>query len=355
MIKEWYPPVKSRPPLLEPFESQRVEIAPGGQVSFRVVVSTGPEPAPNFVGSSLGEAERFARQRKVALNVGPGQRNPRVPEGIVVRQDPAAGGGGGDGCGAGEAGREDRQISEARVEGEAADGIVEHAMRVTVRRTRREFVPPATHYASPHQDPDYPRMGERLRLRRDFDISGFSPPVQAILRGLKKYGMFVADNGIEWAAIPHFYYDFYVYQYSTGIIAATALAEAGIACNMVAALHHDHAFVPAAQAEAAAAALDIEGVYEAIRSAGLELPECAAAEDLDFILWDLVQNAYIQESATLAEEVQDRLADEGPLPPHEAAALADASQNEGPGAGAFDWHAGARAYRAGMSLEALGD
>ena len=34
----------------------------------------------------------------------------------------------------------------------------------------------------------------------------------------------------------------------------------------------------------------------------------SAAEDLDFILWDLVQNAYIQESATLAEEVQERLA-----------------------------------------------
>lgn len=28
---------------------------------------------------------------------------------------------------------------------------------------------------------------------------------------------------IEWARIPHFYYDFYVYQYSTGISAATAL------------------------------------------------------------------------------------------------------------------------------------
>ena len=30
---------------------------------------------------------------------------------------------------------------------------------------------------------------------------------------------------IEWAAVPHFYYDFYVYQYSTGIVAATALAQ----------------------------------------------------------------------------------------------------------------------------------
>jgi hypothetical protein len=78
-------------------------------------------------------------------------------------------------------------------------GLVEHAMRVTVVRTRREYVAPATHYASRHTNKDYPRMGERIRLRRDFNVSGFSPVVQAILKGLKKYGMFVADNGIDWA------------------------------------------------------------------------------------------------------------------------------------------------------------
>lgn len=78
-------------------------------------------------------------------------------------------------------------------------GMVEHAMRVTVRRTRRAYVAPATHFASRYTNEDYPRMGERIRLRRDFDISGFSPEVQAILKGLKKYGMFVADNGIDWA------------------------------------------------------------------------------------------------------------------------------------------------------------
>ena len=78
-------------------------------------------------------------------------------------------------------------------------GIVEHAMRVTVRRTRRAYVAPATHFASRHENKDYPRMGERLRLRQDYDVSGFSPEVQAILKGLKRYGMFVADNGIEWA------------------------------------------------------------------------------------------------------------------------------------------------------------
>ena len=78
-------------------------------------------------------------------------------------------------------------------------GMVEHAMRVTVVKTRRDYVAPATHYASPHTSEDLPRMGERIRLRRDFDISGFSPEVTAILKGLKKYGMFVADNGIDWA------------------------------------------------------------------------------------------------------------------------------------------------------------
>jgi hypothetical protein len=78
-------------------------------------------------------------------------------------------------------------------------GQVEHALRVTVTKTRREFISPATHFASRHDNADYPRMGERIRLKQDFDISGFSPTVQAILKGLKRYGMFVADNGIDWA------------------------------------------------------------------------------------------------------------------------------------------------------------
>ncbi len=78
-------------------------------------------------------------------------------------------------------------------------GKVEHALRVTVRRSRRAYVYPATHYASKLTDPNLPRMGERLRLRKDFDTSRFSPEVRAILDGLKRYGMFVADNGIEWA------------------------------------------------------------------------------------------------------------------------------------------------------------
>ena len=77
--------------------------------------------------------------------------------------------------------------------------MVKHAMRVTVRNTRRAYVAPATHFASRKTDENLPRMGERLRLKADYDIGGFSPEVQAILKALKKHGMLVADNGIEWA------------------------------------------------------------------------------------------------------------------------------------------------------------
>jgi len=81
---------------------------------------------------------------------------------------------------------------------EVSRGLVRHAMRVTVRRTRRGYVYPARHFASRETDPSLPRMGERLRLRRDLDVSTFPPHAQAILRGLQQYGMLVADNGANW-------------------------------------------------------------------------------------------------------------------------------------------------------------
>ena len=81
---------------------------------------------------------------------------------------------------------------------EVSRGLVRHALRVTVRRTRREYVYPARHFASQLTDAALPRMGERLRLRRDFDVSTFPPHARAILRGLQQYGMFVADNGANW-------------------------------------------------------------------------------------------------------------------------------------------------------------
>jgi hypothetical protein len=81
---------------------------------------------------------------------------------------------------------------------ECERGMVGHALRFTVRRSRRAYVYPARHFASRLTDENLPRMGERLRLRQDFDITAFPPHAQAILKGLKKYGMFVADNGDDW-------------------------------------------------------------------------------------------------------------------------------------------------------------
>ena len=52
------------------------------------------------------------------------------------------------------------------------------------------------------------------------------------LRLLKEYygdaqGVCKIDDlyGVEWAYIPHFYYNFYVYQYATSVVASTSLAE----------------------------------------------------------------------------------------------------------------------------------
>lgn len=82
---------------------------------------------------------------------------------------------------------------------ELARGKIEHALRFTVRRSQRAYVYPATHFASRLTDPDLPRMGERFRLRADFETGSFSREVRVILEALKTYGMIVADNGIEWA------------------------------------------------------------------------------------------------------------------------------------------------------------
>jgi hypothetical protein len=81
---------------------------------------------------------------------------------------------------------------------EVAAGEIRHAIRFTVPQTQRAFVWPARHYASSLTGSQYPPMGARFRLRAGFDISGYSPANQVILRAMKKYGMMLADNGSAW-------------------------------------------------------------------------------------------------------------------------------------------------------------
>ena len=77
-------------------------------------------------------------------------------------------------------------------------GLIAHALRFTVQNSRRAYVHPARHFASNNTSPNLPPMGMRVRLKASFDISGFSPRMQVILRAMKKYGMIVADNGSNW-------------------------------------------------------------------------------------------------------------------------------------------------------------
>lgn len=82
--------------------------------------------------------------------------------------------------------------------GEIVRGRINHAIRVTFEQTRREYILPATHYASESCHPDDPPMGLRLRLRSNYDLTGFSRPARIIAEALQTYGMIVADNGSNW-------------------------------------------------------------------------------------------------------------------------------------------------------------
>jgi hypothetical protein len=81
---------------------------------------------------------------------------------------------------------------------EIVAGEIKHAIRFTAPQTRSAYVWPARHEASSLTGSQYPPMGQRFRLKANFNISGFSPTNQIILRALKKYGMILADNGSSW-------------------------------------------------------------------------------------------------------------------------------------------------------------
>jgi len=81
---------------------------------------------------------------------------------------------------------------------EVAAGEIRHAIRFTAPQTRNAYVWPARHEASDLSGSQYPPMGQRFRLRADYDLNGFSPDAQVILQVLKTYGMILADNGSAW-------------------------------------------------------------------------------------------------------------------------------------------------------------
>ncbi len=81
---------------------------------------------------------------------------------------------------------------------ECERGMVEHAMRLVVKRTRVGPIYPATHQASVgnQTNSNIPAMGQRVRLKANFNLpASWSKEEKAVLLGLKKYGAIVADNG----------------------------------------------------------------------------------------------------------------------------------------------------------------
>jgi len=80
---------------------------------------------------------------------------------------------------------------------ECQRGMVEHACRIVVARTRAQFIYPATHRTTGSgTTTNTPAMGQRLRLKSSFAIpDAWTVPEKAVLKALKKYGALVSDNG----------------------------------------------------------------------------------------------------------------------------------------------------------------
>jgi hypothetical protein len=81
---------------------------------------------------------------------------------------------------------------------EIVAGVINHAMCFTAAQTQRGFIHPATHFASNSNDPKLPPMGLRLRLKASFDLSRYHGQALTILIALKKYGMFLDQNGTNF-------------------------------------------------------------------------------------------------------------------------------------------------------------
>jgi hypothetical protein len=87
---------------------------------------------------------------------------------------------------------------------ECERGVIEHSLRMIVKHTRKEYIYPATHYASSPAttNVNVPAMGQRLRLKADFAVpANWTKEEKAIAAALKKYGGLIADNSSSFFSI----------------------------------------------------------------------------------------------------------------------------------------------------------
>jgi len=80
---------------------------------------------------------------------------------------------------------------------EVAKGTIDHAIRFTLIKSNVQaaYISPARHKVNATGGQYALPFGARIRLKKDFDISGYSPRLQVILTALKKYGLILADIG----------------------------------------------------------------------------------------------------------------------------------------------------------------
>ncbi|MDD7886907.1 hypothetical protein [Flavivirga sp. 57AJ16] len=90
---------------------------------------------------------------------------------------------------------------------EIEKGVIDHPIRFTITRSKvyEGYVHPARHLVSGNTSDELLPFGGRLRLKADYDISGFSETNQMILTAMKKYGLMLADVGSDMfiSGAPH--------------------------------------------------------------------------------------------------------------------------------------------------------
>jgi hypothetical protein len=66
-------------------------------------------------------------------------------------------------------------------------------MKVYMYTSGADYVWPARSSGT-ENDPSYPPMGQRFRLKASFNTAGYSPHAKTILEAWKKYGFMLGDN-----------------------------------------------------------------------------------------------------------------------------------------------------------------
>ncbi len=91
---------------------------------------------------------------------------------------------------------------------EVASGEITHPLRLTAVNIYgqdtsvppvHQWIWPASHWSGVKNNPAFPPMGARFRLKSSYAIpASFAPETKVILTALKKYGFILADGGSNW-------------------------------------------------------------------------------------------------------------------------------------------------------------